>query len=257
MQTKPAPPLDRWRHRLLTLSLAVCLLGAMLIIATAPNAGAIPALQLPWPTGQTHYIWEGANSYNCGGHVGRDRYAIDFQLTTGNAVSAVAAGIAHRGYDPAGYGYFIWVHHGGGVVSLYGHLSSYAVADNVSVAQGQVIGAAGKSGGPSVTGPHLHFALRANASSWNNGSALLPEPMSGYSGFGSYGRCTGRRSPTYRSSPPASAPPPARPDDSTTTVRADFNGDSRSDVLLVTPRGPSGLNFVPPGSRHSAGLTGW
>jgi hypothetical protein len=141
------------------------------------------------------------------------------------------------------------VDHGGGVVSLYGHLSSFAVADNISVAQGQLIGAAGSSGGPSVTGPHLHFALRANATSWNNGDALLPEPMSDYSGFGQYGRCTGRSSPTYLSKPPI--PPPGSVD-TTVTVRADFNGDGRDDVLLVTPRGPSGLNMVPLLSNGSA-----
>jgi hypothetical protein len=242
MQTSTASPLDAWRRQLLACSLAVFLMAtATLVILTASSASATPGLQLPWPTGQTHYIWKGANGYNCGGHVGRDRYAIDFQLATGNAVSAVAAGIAHRGVDPTGYGNFIWVDHGGGVVSLYGHLSSFAVADNVSVTQGQVIGKAGSSGGTS-TGAHLHFALRANATSWNNGDALLPEPMSDYSGFGQYGRCTGQSSPTYLSKPPI---PPRGAVDTTVTVRADFNGDGRDDVLLVTPRGPTGLNFVP------------
>jgi hypothetical protein len=32
----------------------------------------------------------------------------------------------------------------------------------------------------------------------------------------------------------------------------DFNADTKSDVLLVTPRGPSGLNFVPLLSNGSA-----
>jgi hypothetical protein len=35
-------------------------------------------------------------------------------------------------------------------------------------------------------------------------------------------------------------------------VSGDFNADSRDDVLLVTPRGPSGLNFVPLLSNGSA-----
>ena len=139
MPRRAAPIPGTWSRRLLPLSLVICLVAAMVMILTVPNAGAAPALQLPWPTGQVHYIWEGANGYNCGGHVGRDLYAIDFQLSTGNAVSAVAAGTAHRGSNPGGYGYFIWVDHGGGVVSLYGHLYSFAVADNVRVAQGQVM----------------------------------------------------------------------------------------------------------------------
>jgi hypothetical protein len=40
-------------------------------------------------------------------------------------------------------------------------------------------------------------------------------------------------------------PPRARDDGAAIRLRADFNGDGRSDVLMVTPRGPSGLNFVP------------
>jgi FG-GAP-like repeat/FG-GAP repeat len=45
--------------------------------------------------------------------------------------------------------------------------------------------------------------------------------------------------------PPPPPPPPPTSGDSTATVRADFNGDGRDDVLVVSPRGPSGLNFVP------------
>jgi surface antigen len=55
--------------------------------------------------------------------------------------------------------------------------------------------------------------------------------------------------------PPTTTTPPRRQSDSTVTVRADFNGDSRSDVVLVTPRGPSGLNFVPLLSNGSTDFT--
>jgi hypothetical protein len=161
-----------------------------------------PALQLPWPTGQTHYIWYGANSYGCNDHTGRDANAIDFQLSTNDAVSAVAAGTAHIGpYQANGYGNFVWIAHGNGVVSLYGHLNSFAVSDGQTVGQGQVIGAAGSTG--NSTGTHLHFSLRQGATGWTDGSALAPEPMSGYTGFGNYGTCNNNgNSPNYTSSPP-------------------------------------------------------
>ncbi|HEX8105037.1 MAG TPA: M23 family metallopeptidase, partial [Solirubrobacteraceae bacterium] len=174
----------------------------MVAIGATSVAYATPALQLPWPTGQSHYIWGGANGYGCGDHIGRDAYAIDFQLTTGNAVSAVAPGVAHRGpFQQTGYGNFIWIQHDGGIVSIYGHLSSFAVADGQAVSRGQTIGAAGSTG--NSTGPHLHFALHAGASNYYSGTGLLPEPMSGYTGFGAYGWCHGGGSPMYTSSPPA------------------------------------------------------
>jgi len=50
-------------------------------------------------------------------------------------------------------------------------------------------------------------------------------------------------------------PPRAGDDGAAIRLRADFNGDGRSDVLLVTPRGPSGLNFVPLLSDGAAGFT--
>jgi murein DD-endopeptidase MepM/ murein hydrolase activator NlpD len=133
----------------------LALITLLFIPATARPAAATPAFQLPWPTGQAHYIWEGANSYNCGDHVGRDLYAIDFQLASGNPVSAVAEGVAHRGWDAAGYGNFIWVDHGGGLVSLYAHLSSFAVPDGAGVAQGQTVGGAGSTGNSTRDPPAL------------------------------------------------------------------------------------------------------
>lgn len=170
---------------------------------TASNRTATPIpLQLPWPTGQSHDI-NGGNSYNCNDHVGLDYYAIDFALPSGSDVSAVAAGIVHEVDYPGGggYGHFIWIDHGGGIVSLYGHLSKWLVPDGAHVAQGQLIALSGNTG--NSTGPHLHFSLRSGATSWNNGSALEPEPMSGYTGFGAYGACTGVVSPEYTSEPPA------------------------------------------------------
>ena len=50
------------------------------------------------------------------------------------------------------------VFHGGGYVSLYGHLSSSHVSNGQYVSQGQVIATSGNSGGS--TGAHLHFELR-------------------------------------------------------------------------------------------------
>ena len=74
------------------------------------------------------------------------------------SVYASASGYAYNAYDRNGYGTYIMVFHGGGYVSLYGHLSSSHVSNGQYVSQGQVIATSGNSGGS--TGAHLHFELR-------------------------------------------------------------------------------------------------
>lgn len=61
-------------------------------------------------------------------------------------------------YGTTGYGICVYVDHGGGYISRYGHCSSLAVAPGDYVTKGQVIAYAGNSG--NSTGPHLHFEIR-------------------------------------------------------------------------------------------------
>jgi hypothetical protein len=155
----------------------------------------------------------GGNSYGCNDHSGKDYYAIDFALASGSAVSAVAAGTAHTvaAANSGGYGNMVWVNHGGNIVSLYAHLSSFAISDGQGVAQGQTLGYSGSTG--NSTGPHLHFVMHQGATTWYDGSALEAEPMSGYSGFGNYGlhlssspACTVNTvSPTYTATTPSAS----------------------------------------------------
>jgi hypothetical protein len=50
--------------------------------------------------------------------------------------------------------------HGGGLYTMYFHLSDFGVAENVLVRKGEILGWAGMSG--RVTGPHLHWGTRLN-----------------------------------------------------------------------------------------------
>ena len=50
--------------------------------------------------------------------------------------------------------------HGGGLYTMYFHLSDFKVAEGVNVHRGEPIGAAGMTG--RVTGPHLHWGARLN-----------------------------------------------------------------------------------------------
>lgn len=85
---------------------------------------------------------------------------IDFGAPYGSPIVAAASGqILSAGWQ-GGYGRAVKIGHGGGVQTLYGHMSSLAVAPGQQVAAGQVIGYVGSSG--FSTGPHLHYELHRN-----------------------------------------------------------------------------------------------
>jgi murein DD-endopeptidase MepM/ murein hydrolase activator NlpD len=58
------------------------------------------------------------------------------------------------------YGYYVVVDHGNGFETLYAHFSSIAVSVGQQVAQGQLLGYAGRTG--YATGNHLHFEVHLN-----------------------------------------------------------------------------------------------
>jgi murein DD-endopeptidase MepM/ murein hydrolase activator NlpD len=68
-----------------------------------------------------------------------------------------------------GYGRMVMVLHGGGWVSLYGHLNKYKTKPGRWVKRGQVIGLSGNTG--ISKGPHLHFAVI------DNGEPIDPIPF--------------------------------------------------------------------------------
>ena len=85
---------------------------------------------------------------------------IDLAAPTGTPVVATAAGIAHVIYSATGFGLHVVIDHGGGLQSLYGHLSAVDVVDGQPVSAGQLIGAVGSTG--NSTGSHLHFEIDRN-----------------------------------------------------------------------------------------------
>jgi len=94
---------------------------------------------------------------------------IDLAAPTGTRVGAAAAGrVVFAAYDPSGYGSLVEVAHGGGVLSMYAHLSTISVRVGQSVATGTRVGRVGSTG--EATGPHLHFEVRVR------GAAVDPVP---------------------------------------------------------------------------------
>ena len=63
-------------------------------------------------------------------------------------------------YGGSGYGNYVVVDHGGGVITLYAHLSTVSVSKGQTVSQGTVLGITGSTG--ASTGPHLHYEVRIN-----------------------------------------------------------------------------------------------
>lgn len=59
-----------------------------------------------------------------------------------------------------GYGNYVVIDHGGGVTTLYAHMSVVKVSEGQMVSQGTVLGVTGSTG--ASTGPHLHYEVRIN-----------------------------------------------------------------------------------------------
>jgi len=79
-------------------------------------------------------------------------------------VYAMAAGTVTLAGAASGYGQAIYIDHGGGLVSKYGHLETAAINVYVGeiVSKGQLIGRIGKGQVGRSTGPHLHFQVETN-----------------------------------------------------------------------------------------------
>lgn len=86
--------------------------------------------------------------------------AVDISSAIGQAVRAPADGIVVKAEWANGYGNVIYISHGYGYSTRYGHLSAFAVKPGQRVKRGDVIGYVGTTG--RSTGPHLHYEVRLN-----------------------------------------------------------------------------------------------
>lgn len=95
---------------------------------------------------------------------------IDFAPRNGGTppIYATKAGIVMEARYDFSYGYYVRLDHGGGVETLYAHLSELGVSVGDSVETGDPIGIMGTTG--KSTGVHLHFEV------WLEGVRVDPTP---------------------------------------------------------------------------------
>jgi murein DD-endopeptidase MepM/ murein hydrolase activator NlpD len=108
------------------------------------------------------------------GHMGTD-----YAAPIGTPVHASGDGKVSFEGVRGGYGNAVVLSHGGGISTLYGHMSRFARNVHVgsSVQQGQVIGYVGMTG--LATGPHLHYEYLMNGVHKDPQTVKLPaaEPL--------------------------------------------------------------------------------
>jgi len=83
---------------------------------------------------------------------------VDYSVAAGTPVLAAEEGVAVLVADHFFSGTSVYLDHGGGLITMYFHLSRVDVKSGERVARGTVLGAVGATG--RATGPHLHFGVR-------------------------------------------------------------------------------------------------
>ena len=141
--------------------------GLALLTHLLPTGTTVTGLILSWPMaggrvtqpfGPTDLLLEPPLGNFAHFHTG-----IDIAAPFGTTVTAAAPGVVVAvGHSNVGYGNYVVIGHGGGIMTLYGHLLETDVVVGDTVARGQRIGLEGSTGWS--TGPHVHFELRVNDS---------------------------------------------------------------------------------------------
>jgi Peptidase family M23 len=96
---------------------------------------------------------------------GRGHKGIDIAAGTGTPIAAAKAGTVTFAGSQSGYGNVVYISHGNGVETRYGHMSKITCRRGLQVSQGTKIGEVGSTG--HSTGPHCHFEIRINGSPVN------------------------------------------------------------------------------------------
>lgn len=94
----------------------------------------------------------------------------DFRAPRGTAVYAAGAGVVTFAGRMGGYGNVVFIDHGNGVITRYGHMRRIGTKRDAQVVAGAQIGEVGSTG--RATGPHLHFEVRLDGRAVNPSVAM-------------------------------------------------------------------------------------
>ena len=106
---------------------------------------------MAWPT-------NGSMTSGFGYRWGSLHAGVDIANGVGTPIRAAKGGTVILAGWNGGYGNCIVIDHGGGLSTLYGHMSRIRASEGQSVKQGELIGDMGSTG--NSTGSHLHFETR-------------------------------------------------------------------------------------------------
>jgi len=102
---------------------------------------------------------------------------VDLSAPPGRPVAATASGIVVRTERYGGLGRAVFVSHGFGRTTVYGHLSRVVVSPGQRVERGETVGLVGNTG--RATGYHLHYEVRVDGKPVNPLPFLLDQVESG------------------------------------------------------------------------------
>lgn len=126
----------------------------LLAETTYVYTGEPSAAGLIWPVSgslNSYFGWRSWGDFHRG---------IDIGSAYGTPVASAADGVVVAAEYRGTYGNMILISHGGGISTVYAHLSGFNVDVGGNIAQGEVIGWIGLTG--LTTGPHLHFEVRVS-----------------------------------------------------------------------------------------------
>lgn len=139
--------------------------------------------------GGSFFLSSGYGNRVCPFHGQEFHDGIDLAAASGTPILAFGPGTVTMSGWNGGYGNYISIDHGGGLMSFYGHCSALYVSKGATVKAGQKIAAVGTTG--SSTGNHLHFGMHKNGSPVNPQSYVKDsDTTANYTGSGGAGTAT-------------------------------------------------------------------